>query len=256
MRRASTCLAVLGLAVLGLSSVASADPTVVLKVKVVPIPGVPHTGYHLGWGAAQKTEYTIKGSEYGGFPPPLIGVNYFLPAGLKLHPQGFPTCPVATLEKVGFCSKASQAGPVGSALGVVAFGTTRVPETVSVQPYFAPGGGLEFYSEGRSPTIIELISKGHFTHASGLFGEELIAEVPLVETVQGAPDGSVEHITVQVGAAYKKSGKWTYYGTVPKKCPKGGFPVKSEMIFANTAMLPERVPGAIVKSEYKVPCPH
>ncbi|HYM56022.1 MAG TPA: hypothetical protein VES97_11705, partial [Solirubrobacteraceae bacterium] len=84
---------------------------------------------------------------------------------------------------------------------------------------------------------------------------ELMAEVPLVETVQGAPDGSVEHITVQVGAAYKKHGKWTYYGTVPTKCPKGGFPVKSEMIFANTALLPERVPGAIVKTQYKVPCP-
>jgi hypothetical protein len=255
MRRVCTCLALFGLAVLGLSSVASADPTVVLKVKVVAIPGVPHTGYHFGWGAAQKTEFTIKGTEYGGFPPPLIGVNYFTPAGLKLHPQGFPTCPEETLKKVGFCSKKSQAGPVGHALGVVAFGTTRVPEEVTVQPYFAPGGGLEFYSEGKSPTLIELISKGRFKRAHGAFGEELISEVPLVETVQGAPDGSVERITVQVGAAFKKGGKWTYYGTVPKKCPKGGFPVKSEMIFANTAALPARVPGAIVTNTYKVPCP-
>jgi hypothetical protein len=255
MRRATTCLAVVGLAVLGPVGAASAAPTVVLKVKVVAIPGVPHTGYHLGWGAAQQTEYTIKGEEYGGFPPPLIGVNYFLPAGLKLHPQGFPTCPEATLKKVGFCSKKSQAGPVGHVLGVVSFGETRVPEALTVQPYFAPGGGLEFYAEGKSPTLIELISKGKFKRASGAFGEELMSEVPLVETVQGAPDGSTESISVLVGAAYKKGGKWTYYGTVPKKCPKGGFPVKSEMIFANTADLPARVPGTIVTSAYKVPCP-
>ena len=44
MRRISTCLAVLGLAVLGLSASASAAPTITFKAKAVPIPGVPGTG--------------------------------------------------------------------------------------------------------------------------------------------------------------------------------------------------------------------
>ena len=52
MRRISTCLAVLGLAVLGLSASASAAPTITLKAKAVPIPGFPGTGNILGAGAA------------------------------------------------------------------------------------------------------------------------------------------------------------------------------------------------------------
>src|SRR5271166_3431576 len=69
MRRASTCLALLGLAVLGLPAAASAAPVVTFKAKAVPIPGFPHTGNILGAGAAEQVEWTIKGTEYGGFPP-------------------------------------------------------------------------------------------------------------------------------------------------------------------------------------------
>lgn len=251
MRRASTCLAVIGLALLALPGVASAAPTVNIKVKVVPIPGFKGTGYILGAGAAEQFEFTIAGTEYGGFPPPLIGVNVFLAKGIKLEPKAFPTCPVTSLEKTGSCPKASKAGPLGHALGVVSFGTERVPEELEVQPYFGPGGTLEFYAAGHSPTVIELISKGHFVPASGIFGEESITEVPLVETVPGAPDGSTERISVMVGAAIKKHGKPVYYGTVPKKCPKGGFPFKAELMFAPLGGLaPQTVPV-----EYKVPCP-
>ena len=57
--------------------------------------------------------------------------------------------------------------------------------------------------------------------------------MPLVESVPGALDASVKQINVQVGAAYKKGKKTVYYITVPKKCPKGGFPLKSVMEFGN-----------------------
>ncbi len=49
-----------------------------------------------------------------------------------------------------------------------------------------------------------------------------------------------------VGAAYKKGKKTIYYGMMPKKCPKGGFPVKSELSFLG---------GAVVPATYKAPCP-
>ena len=58
----------------------------------MPIPGFPGTGNILGAGAASEAEYTISGTEYGGFPPPLIGVKFYGPASAKLHPQGFATC--------------------------------------------------------------------------------------------------------------------------------------------------------------------
>jgi hypothetical protein len=249
MRRASTCLALLAIAVLGVTGIANAAPTVTMKAKAVPIPGFPGTGNILGAGAAVQAEFTISGTEYGGFASPLTGVNFFLPGGTKLHTAGFATCSEATLQAKGpaGCSKKSQAGPVGSASGVVSFGTERVHENLTVQPFFSPGGGLEFFAGGVTPVSIELIAKGKLLSSSvAPFGPKLVTEVPLVETVPGALDGSVEHIAVKVGAAYKKGKKTVYYGTLPKKCPKGGFPVKAELSFLS---------GETAVAEYKAPCP-
>jgi len=257
MRRISTCLAVLGLAVLGLSATTSAvaAPTVTLKGTAVPIPGFPHTGNILGAGTAFKSEFTISGTEYGGFPPPLIGVKFYGPAGSKLSPQGFGTCAPATIEASGPrpCPKTSKAGPVGSASGVVSFGTERVQESVTVEPFFAPGGGLEFFADGTSPVSIEILSKGKVLNSSPPFGPTVLTEVPLVESVPGALDASVKVISVQVGAAYKKGKKTHYYLTVPKKCPAGGFPLKAVMEFGNVNNPKEL--GSTAEATYKAPCP-
>jgi hypothetical protein len=250
MRRASTCLALLGLAVLGTSAAASAAPVVTLKVKAVPIPGFPHTGNILGAGASLQSQWTIKGTEYGGFPPPLIGVNLFLPSGTKLHPGGFVTCNPTALQNTGAsaCPPKSKFTTTGEANGVVSFGQTRVPEKVSVQGFFAPGGGLQFLTKGTEPASFEFIAAGHVTYGAT---PAVITTVPLVETVPGAPDASTESINVTGGAAFKQGKKTVYYGTVPKKCPKGGFPVKSELLFAGLGGLSPQT----VTTTYKAPCP-
>ena len=49
-----------------------------------------------------------------------------------------------------------------------------------------------------------------------------------------------------IGAAYKRGKRTIYYGTVPKRCPKGGFPAKLELTFAS---------GETVTTMYKAPCP-
>ncbi|MGH2864912.1 MAG: hypothetical protein ACRDJX_06640 [Solirubrobacteraceae bacterium] len=261
MRRASTCLAVLGLAALALAGTASAAPTVTFKAKAVPIAGYPNTGNILGHGAALQSEFTISGTEYGGFPAPLVGVYVALPTGSKIHSQGFKTCPVSVLEQEGAqaCNKKkAAAGPVGHALGVVSFGTERVPEETSISSFFAPGGGLEFLAHGVTPVELEIISSGKYVslNGGGGFGPELKTQVPLVVTVPGAPDASVERISVKVGAAYKSHGKPVYYGTMPKKCPKGGFPLRAELLFAPNAQA--TLPGTpleTVTTVYKAPCP-
>ena len=71
MRRASTCLAVLGAALLMLPAVASATPEVKFKALAVPIPGYPETGNLFNAGAAVEAEYQITSTEYLGAPPPL-----------------------------------------------------------------------------------------------------------------------------------------------------------------------------------------
>ena len=257
MRRASTCLALLGLAVLGVPAAASAAPTVTFKAVAVPIPGFPHTGNILGAGAAVKFEWTIKGTEYGGFPPPLIGVNTFFPAGTKINPAGFTACPPTTLKNIGGkgCPKSSKLTTAGEANGFVTFGTERVPEKVSVEGFFAPANQLQFLTVGTTPASFEFIASSHKTQVGAPYGPEYITEVPLVETVPGAPDASTESINVTAGAAIKKGGKAIYYGREPTKCPKGGFPVKSELVFANLSALPARATGEVVTSTYKAPCP-
>ena len=255
MRRAMISLAAMAVGVLALAGTASAAPTVKFKAKAVPIAGFPHTGNIFGAGAAVESEFQISGTEYGGFPPPLTHVNVYLPAGVKLHPSGFPTCNPAVLEPSGKgpsgCSKGSHAGPVGTGEGFVAFGKEVVPEKVTIQGFYAPGGGLTFFTFGHEPVLLEILSKGHFVNSSGLFSKKFEAEVPLVETVPGAQDASVKTIKVKTGSAIKKNGKVQYYGTMPTKCPKKYLPVKAELTFAGLGGLTEQT----VTAEYKAPCP-
>jgi hypothetical protein len=256
MRRASTCLAVIGLALLALPAIASAVPTVEFKAKAVPIPGFPHTGNIYGAGAAVEAEYHITGTEYEGSPPPIIGVNFYLPKGAKLHPSGFPTCSATALEQTGpsACKKPSAAGPKGTVEGFVSIGGERVKEGLELTSWYAPGGGLFFFTSGHTPVALEILSKGHYTGGGGGFGPELITEVPLVPSLPGAPYASVESIKVKAGSAMKRHGKTVYYGTLPKKgsCPKGGFHVKTEVIFAEGG---DPTKPVTVTKEYRPPCP-
>ncbi|MGO9489993.1 MAG: hypothetical protein ACLQBB_13325 [Solirubrobacteraceae bacterium] len=257
MRRASASLAVLGLAALALvlPGAASAAPTVTFKAAAVPIAGFPHTGNIFGAGAAVESEFKISGTEYGGFPPPLVHVNVYLPAGVKLHTTGFPTCNPSVLEPTGkgpkFCPKGSAAGPKGSVEGFVAFGKEVVPETATIESFYAPGGGLTFFTFGHEPVLLEILSKGHFVNSSGLYSKKFEAVVPLVETVPGAQDASVKFIKVKTGSAYKSHGKTIYYGTLPTTCPKKYLPVKAELTFAGLGGLSTQT----VTAQYKAPCP-
>lgn len=258
MRRAFIGLAGVSLmAALALAGSAWAAPTVTIRGRAVPIPGFPGTGNILGAGAAVEGEINIKGTEYGGYPPPVIGVTISLPKGTKLHPAGFPTCSHTVLEvehEPLKCPKASKAGPVGHAFGFVVFGNERVPEEVSIEPFFVPGGGIDFYVAGHTPASIEITSTGKFTAfgGEGGYGPKAVVQVPLVETVPGAPYASVEKIIGKLGAGVHRKGKKPlYYGTVPTKCPKGGFPAKAEVTFAGVGGLAQQT----VTGLFKAPCP-
>jgi hypothetical protein len=253
---AAACLATICLAALVLAGRALARPTVRLRALPVPIPGFPHTGDILGAGTAAQAEYTIEGNEYFGSPPPIIGVNFYLPSGAKLHPQGFPTCTDSTLEEFGpiSCPHGSAAGPIGKVIGFVTFGGERVEEQAELSSFYAPGGGMEFFTDGHSPVSLEILSGARYVNldSAGGSGPELIAQVPLVASVPGAPYASVRSISLEVGSAYRSHGQTIYYGRVPSKCPKGGLLMKTEVILAEDgeASKPETV-GA----SYTAPCP-
>ncbi len=84
---------------------------------------------------------------------------------------------------------------------------------------------------------------------------EYITEVPLVETVPGAPDASTESINVTAGAAIKKGGKAIYYGTRADEVPEGRFPGQVRTDLREPGALPARATGEVVTSTYKAPCP-
>jgi len=256
MRKAAVSLAVLGVALLSLPAAASAVPTVKFKAQAVPIPGFKGTGNYYGAGAAVQSEYEITGTEYFGSPPPIIGINFYLPKGTVLHPSGFPTCSEEIVKQFGpiKCPKGSQAGPIGAALGYVTLGGERVEENTEIFSFYKPGGGFIFFTDGHSPVSLEILSPGHYKNfvGGGGYGPELEVTVPEVASVPGAPFASVKTIKVKAGSAYKKNGKTIYYGRVPKSCPKGGFPIKTEVIFAENG---EESKPVSVTATYKAPCP-
>jgi len=243
-------------AALALGGLAYGAPLVTIKAKIVPIPvnpnsparTYPKTGNILGAPAALEGEMTIKGTEYFGGPSPITSVTVYLPTGVKLNPKAFQTCSSAILasHEVQKCPAKSIASPKGEVTGMVSFGSSRVFEKVTVQAFFSAGNKLTFYAEGREPALIEVTSVGGFSPASNPFGQKLSVEVPLVATVPEAPYASEMSIKVKVGAAYMKHKKLISYGTVPKKCPKGGFPGKVEVKFLS---------GESTTNTIKVPCP-
>jgi hypothetical protein len=250
-------LACLTIAAIALPATAFAAPKVTVKARILPVlknpaspngGSYPKTGNILGAGASVEAQMTISGTEYGGFPSPLTGVVVYLPSGTKLHPQGFATCSNAILQshEVQNCPKKSVASPKGEVLGVVSFGASRVQEKATVQAFFTPGGNIAFFTEGREPTVLEVLSTGRFSGASNPFSQKLTAVVPLVSTVPGAPYASVLSIKIRVGAAFMQGKKLISYGTVPSKCPKGGFPAKTELKYLS---------GETSTISIKVPCP-
>lgn len=256
LRTVAGALVCVAMALLGLTSIAQAAPTVSIKAKIVPIPinpnspkkTFPKTGNILGAPAALEGEMTIKGTEYFGGPSPITSVVVYLPKGVKLNPKAFSICSKAILEshEVQKCPKRSIASPKGEVTGMVSFGASRVFEKTTLQAFFSAGNKLTFFAEGREPALIEVLSEAGFFPASGVYSQKLVAAVPLVQTVPEAPYASEMSIKVKVGAAYKKGKKLISYGTVPKKCPKGGFPGQVEVKFLS---------GESTTNTIKVPCP-
>ena len=118
---------------------------------------------------------------------------------------------------------------MGTAGVVDPIGGELVKENAELQAFFAPGGGLQFYTNAASP-----------------YGPEFVGAVNLINSVPGAPPVSTESINIKVGAAFKQGKKTVYYGTLPKKCPKAGFPLKLELTFND---------GGVTTTTYNAPCP-
>jgi hypothetical protein len=249
MRRASMCVVPVVLVVLGLPAFASAATVTGVKAAIKPIPGFPETGNILGAGAEVEVEGKLEGDELpGGLPLQTRKLVLYFPAGTKIDPTGFPTCTVAKLEEAGpeGCPKQSRIadGTVGVADQIGMGEATR--EIGALEVYVAPGNGVVAYANAAAPISAQIIIPAHWETAPAPYGPKLTFEIPLVDSVPGALPVSGTSLHVKAGAAIRKGGKTYYYGRVPAKCPKGGFPGKGEVTLEG---------GQNIVTELKVPCP-
>jgi hypothetical protein len=198
----------------------------------------------------------------GTAPPPMTKLDLRMPAGISYTTTtlGLAICqPQALLEHgIAGCPPNSRLG-FGSALVEVPFGVGTGHEIPEIQALAgpSPGGNLVvlFYANGLFPVSAQLVFQGEVLAASGAYGTQLAATVPLVTSVPGGPDVSIVSVNTTIGPSHL-----TYYRhlhgrlvafhpkgvSVPERCPRGGFPFAAEFIFLD---------GSQASAQTTVPCP-
>jgi hypothetical protein len=193
---------------------------------------------HLGEGGSFEVGLALSGSEYNGRVAPLTGLTIHLPAGIDLSSVGFPTCSKETIERLGpgGCPAGSLAGPVGSFTALLEFEGIQ-EEHGSVQAIFGPAGALYFFFDGTTPVSLELITEGHLVSDSSPYGQDLVLEVPLIETVDHGTDGSFTALTLNLGSTWEVHGSEASSLTLPTTCP-GNFVWAVDATFLGEASEP------------------
>jgi hypothetical protein len=188
------------------------------------------------------------GSTAGGLPSPITEVTAYGPAGLVVDPRGVAICDPAKLEATlepKVCPKSSKAG-FGGGTGTLELAKEIIREPFTLDIFRGPNEHGRFtaliYVNAISPVSVQLVLKVQEIFGPKPYGAGFRFKVPLIPTLPGATDASVESAFLTLGApnaAYylKSHGKRKLFHVkgiiVPKKCPRGGFPYKTEIGFAD-----------------------
>lgn len=251
MRRGVRILVAVAIAVVAMAGVAQATPTISLTARPSPVLGFRHTGNIAGAGASLEFIIEISGTEYGGYPPPLTSLSLSFPPGTRWEARRFPKCgyPSVGLLFPGLpCPLGSQANRPSTAQLAVVFGQEVVPETVSVEPFYNPRGGLSFYIVGHSPVLVEPFARGVFTHHGEPPVLRLDSEFTHEETVPGAQLASFTELSFIVGWGLTVAGKPQFSLRMPKACPRGWLPFRVEASFGGPT-------PQTASARYRAPCP-
>jgi hypothetical protein len=255
MFRAPLATAIASAVLFGSTASSQAAPHLRLSVHTEPIPEYPHTGNIAG--ASIATQIGIEGSEYGGHPPPLIGLSLRLPPGMHWSAKGFPACPRSglerNLEQPPLCPRGSEMNPESKAALGVAFGTEVVFEKAAVMSTYAPGGGFTLRVFGHEPVLIEFLAGGIARQNVSGKGELLSIATPLVETVPGGFDASFTSLGFRLGSGFQPGPKTPRFSLhEPRRCPHGYLRFSVEASFAALGGLPAQTATA----SDRAPCPH
>jgi hypothetical protein len=201
------------------------------------------------------------GSTTGPVPAPIEHVDVFGPAGVTLDLRGTGVCNRAALERLGVqaCPANSRAG-FGGGEGIYELGHEIVEEAYTLDLFLSnnkPGHvALLAYLQGHSPVSIEITFTGTVITGPKPYGLGFSLDVPLIKVLPEASDASAKTAFITLGAhnvAYyrKVHGKRKLFHVrgiiLPKRCPRGGWPVASRFSFED---------GSTVMAKRSVPCPH
>ncbi len=200
-------------------------------------------------------------STTASLPSPIVKFTVYTPAGMRVDARGAGTCVAARLETLGpaGCPPSSRAG-FGGGVGVIQLPRETIREPYTLDFFFAPrhNGHLAVlvYASAIAPAPVELVVLAREVPAVKPYGIGFSVEVPLISTIPGASYASVESVFATLGAT-----NVAYYETVngkrrlvrlkgivtPRRCPRGGFPSKGVVDFAD---------GTTLTVNPTIPCPH
>ncbi len=170
MRRASTCLALLGLAVLSLTGVASAAPDRHAQRQSRADPRLPGHRQHPRRGRRGRSEIHDQRHRIDRRRALADHARQLLPArGREDQPDRLRDLPAGDARKHrsrAAARRSRRPAPSARAGVVDPIGGELVKENATLQAFFAPGGGLQFYANAASPISAQLlVAQGHFIKA-------------------------------------------------------------------------------------------
>ena len=193
-------------------------------------------------------------------PSPITHVDVYGPAGLTLDLEGSGTCKQERLEQIGpkACPADSRAG-TGGGEGAYEIAHELIKEQYTLEFFLAdnrPGQvSLLIFLKGSSPVSIEIVFGGTVITGPPPYGLGFSVDVPLIKVLPEASDASATTAFLRLGAKdapyYKlvhgKKELFHVKGIVlPKRCPRGGWPVASRFSFED---------GSTVLAKRTIPCP-
>lgn len=236
------------------SSLAAQPQTVQLKVALEPDKAGTPTTIHIGfriWGPHRTP------------PSALTNLTLRLPEnmGLATTTLGQAICYPHPLLEDGLagCSENARLG-FGDAVAVVPLRAHPIYERASLTALMGPPVGTHiqvlFYAEGLSPVFAQFVFPGVLFSDVHPFGDRINTAIPLVAPWPEGPNIAITRFSSTIGPLHlvyhrQVNGKRIAYRphgiTVPRHCPRGGFPFAALLTFED---------GTTTESLVHVSCPH
>jgi hypothetical protein len=229
---------------------------------------VPRVTLHAGFNPerlGQSTTLNLRIQDAPGsepIPPPLVHAELRYPAGLdpQLSGLGIEACTAATLETsgIGACPMDSIMGE-GQAIAefLIAHRIVREVAAMTAVRTTEQDGHLTMllYLYDETAVSAQLILTSQLLPAGGPFAGLVNIQIPLLHSLPETPDVSVSEIQLGLGPetlTYTENvaGRVVHYIpegiTLPKRCPRGGFPFAVTLGFEG---------GSHASARTAVPCP-